>query len=95
MDDRKQRIDKLSERFKERSGRPKLSAKDRARRSFYLDNEIVERLDKDYKKFNHQAYPHTVSKSVFMETILEYGLNNLPSIKELIKEKSDTEPQKD
>jgi ribosomal protein S25 len=95
MDDRKQRIDKLSERFKERSGRPKLSAKDRARRSFYLDNEIVERLDKDYKKFNHQAYPHTVSKSVFMETILEYGLNNLPSIKELIKEKSDTEPQED
>jgi len=93
MDDRKQRIDKLSERFKERSGRPKLSAKDRARRSFYLDNEIVERLDKDYKKFNHQAYPHTVSKSVFMETILEYGLNNLPSIKELIKEKSHTEPQ--
>ena len=95
MDDRKQRIDKLSERFKERSGRPKQPAKDRARRSFYLDNEIVERLDKDYKKFNHQAYPHTVSKSVFMETILEYGLNNLPSIKELIKEKSDTEPQED
>jgi ribosomal protein S25 len=95
MDDRKQRIDKLSERFKERSGRPKQSAKDRARRSFYLDNEIVERLDKDYKKFNHQAYPHTVSKSVFMETILEYGLNNLPLIKELIKEKAGTEPQED
>jgi hypothetical protein len=93
MEDRKQRINKLSERFKERSGRPKQSAKDRARRSFYLDTKIAERLDKDYKEFNHQAYPHTVSKSVFIETILEYGLNNLPSIKKLIKEKSDTELQ--
>jgi hypothetical protein len=95
MDDRKQRINRLSERFKKRSGRLKQSVKERARRSFYLDIGIAERLDKDYKEFNHQVYPHTVSKSVFMEAVLEYGLNNLPSIKKLIKEKSDTEPQED
>jgi hypothetical protein len=92
MDDCKSRINKLSERFKDRPARPKQSAKERERRSYYLDTEIAERLDKGYKKFNHQAYPHTVSKSVFIETILEYGLDNLASIKELIATKSEKEP---
>jgi hypothetical protein len=92
MDDRKSRINKLSERFKVRPGRPKQSAKERERRSYYLDTEIADRLDKDYKEFNHQAYPHTVSKSVFIETLLEYSLNNLPSIQELITTKAEKEP---
>jgi hypothetical protein len=88
MDDRKTRIAKLSERFKPHTGRPKLSAKERERRSYYLDTEIAERLDKDYKEFSHQLYPQTVSKSVFIETILEYGLDNLKALREIIKEKS-------
>jgi hypothetical protein len=75
-----------------RPGRPKQSAKERERRSYYLDTEIADRLDKDYKEFNHQAYPHTVSKSVFIETLLEYSLNNLPSIQELITTKAEKEP---
>jgi len=87
MDDRKTRITKLSERFKPHTGRPKRSSKQRERRSYYLDTEITERLDRDYKDFSHQLYPHTVGKSVFMETILEYGLDNLPAIRELIQAK--------
>ncbi len=96
MDDRKTRITKLSECFKERSGRPKQFPIERERRSYYLDTEISARisarLDKDYKEFNHQVYPHTVSKSMFMETILEYGLNNLSAIKELIISKAEEDP---
>ena len=90
MDDRKTRIAKLSERFKPQTGRTKLSSKQRERRSYYLDTEITERLDKSYKEFSHQLYPQTVGKSVFMETILEYGLDNLPAIRELIQVKLGT-----
>ena len=36
MDDRKTRIEKLSERFKPDAGRSKRSAKQRERRSYYL-----------------------------------------------------------
>ena len=90
MEDRKTRIAKLSERFKPPAGRPKRAPKQRQRRSFYLDVEIVERLDRDYKKFNHQAYPRTVSKSEFMEAVLEYGLNNLPGVKALVDDTPET-----
>ena len=93
MDDRKSRIAKLSERFKPQTGRQKLSPKQRERKSYYLDTEITGRLDKDYKEFSHQLYPQTVGKSVFMETILEYGLNNLPAIRELILAKLETDSE--
>jgi hypothetical protein len=87
MDDRKTRIAKLSERFKPHAGRQKISPKQRERKSYYLDTEITGRLDSDYKEFSHQLYPQTVGKSVFMETILEYGLDNLPTIRALIQAK--------
>jgi hypothetical protein len=90
MEDRKSRISKLSERFKDRAGRPKQSAKDRERRSYYLDAAVTERLDETYKEFSHTLYPHTVSKSVFIETILAYGLDRLPEIRDLILAEPDT-----
>ena len=89
MDDRKKRITKLSERFKPHTGRPKRSSKQRERRSYYLDTEITERLDRDYKEFSHQVYPQTVGKSVFIETIIAYGLDNLSAIGEIIKAKAE------
>ena len=87
MEDRKTRIEKLSERFKPQTGRQKLSPKQRERKSYYLDVDVTSRLDKDYKEFSHQLYPQNVGKSVFMETILEYGLDNLPAIREIIQTK--------
>jgi hypothetical protein len=89
MDDRKSRIAKLSERFKLHGTRTKQSPKERERRSYYLDTSIAGRLDRDYKEFSHQLYPETVSKSVFIETILEYGLNNLQALREIIKSKTE------
>jgi hypothetical protein len=90
MEDRKSRIAKLSERFKPHAGRPKVSSKERERRSYYLDTEIAQRLDKDYKEFSHRLYPQTVSKSVFIETILEFGLNNVKALREIIKTQAET-----
>jgi hypothetical protein len=92
-DDRKLRINKLSERFKERVGRPKQPGKDRERRSYYLDTAVAEQIDKGYKDFNHNVYPKSVSKSVFIETILEYGLDNIESIKDIILTKASSESE--
>jgi hypothetical protein len=80
MDDRHARISKLSERFKTHTGRPKQGTRERERRSFYLDVAVMTRLDDELKAFNHRNYPTTVSKSVFLETLLEYGLDNLDAI---------------
>jgi hypothetical protein len=84
MTDREGRISKLSERFKPHTGRPKQSTKERERRSFYLDVGVMTRLDDELKAFNHRNYPTTVSKSVFLETLLEYGLEHLDAIQERI-----------
>jgi aspartate aminotransferase-like enzyme len=81
MDDRQGRISKLSERFKTHSGRPKQATRERERRSFYLDVAVMTRVDEEHKALNHRTYPDTVSKSVFLETILEYGLENLEAIR--------------
>ena len=89
MDDRKARIQKLSERFKPQAIRRQSATRERQRRSFYLDVEIVERIDKEHKALNHEAYPQTISKSVFMEAVLEYGMNNLREVKALIQERSE------
>jgi hypothetical protein len=87
MSDKEDRIAKLSQRFKTHSpGRPKNNTKNRERQSFYLDSELTERIDKTYKEINHQLYPKSISKSAFLETILEYGIENLDTIKTRLSE---------
>jgi hypothetical protein len=94
MDDRKARIQKLSERFKPRPSERKAASRERReRRSFYLDVGIMERIDKEHKTYNHQAFPHTVNKSVFMEAILEYGMDNLDAVAKLIQAKMAAAPE--
>ena len=80
MDDRQARISKLSERFTANARKPKPGARERERRSFYLDVAVMTRLDEELKAFNHRNFPATVSKSVFLETLLEHGLDNLEAI---------------
>jgi hypothetical protein len=82
MSEKEDRIAKLSQRFKTHAtGKPKNTNKNRERQSFYLDGELTERIDKTYKDIDHQLYPNSVSKSAFLETILEYGLENIEIIK--------------
>jgi hypothetical protein len=92
MSEKEDRIAKLSQRFKTHAtGRPKNTNKNRERQSFYLDAELTEQIDKTYKDIDHQLYPNSVSKSAFLETILEFGLENLESIKSrLTKIEDDT-----
>lgn len=75
--------DRLRRRFQERERRPREGSgnKNRERQSFYLDADLTKSLDKKYKDLNHELYPNTISKSMFLETILEYGLENIDTIK--------------
>jgi hypothetical protein len=76
------RIARLSKRFKTHAvGRRPATERTRERRSFYLDTDLVDRLDKTYRDLNHDLYPKAVSKSAFLETLIEYGLDHLGELK--------------
>ena len=91
MSDKEDRIARLSQRFKTHAGgRPKTDQKSRERQSLYLDANLIERVDKTYKKIGHQLYPNEVSKSLFLETILEYGLENMEAIKSRLSDLTET-----
>jgi hypothetical protein len=86
MTEKEDRIAKLSQRFKTHAtGRPKTKQKNRERQSFYLDADLTVQIDNVYKDIGHQLYPNSISKSTFLETIIEYGLENLQEIKARLK----------
>ena len=93
------RIDRLSERFRRHEKPPTPPKKrNRGRRSFYVDLTLVERLDETYLALRHQLYPQDVSKSEFLEALLEFGLENLDNISRIIvasdgEESPDTSPR--
>ena len=92
MNDRDERISKLSQRFKTHStGRPKRTPKQRERQSLYLDVALTERMDQTYKDLAHRLYPKPLSKSAFLEALLEYGLENLEAIASRLSKIADTE----
>ncbi|MDQ6661138.1 MAG: hypothetical protein M3Z24_09255 [Chloroflexota bacterium] len=80
-EDRQSRIDKLSQRFKQHGvGRKPTVTRTRIHRSFYLDADVVEELDKVYRELNHTMHPKSVSKSVFLETALDYAFAHITEI---------------
>jgi hypothetical protein len=90
MSEKEDRITRLSQRFKTHAtGRPKRTQKNRERQSLYLDADLTARIDQRYKAIAHQLYPKTVSKSAFLETILEYGLEHLDVITARLAEIAD------
>ncbi len=92
MSEKEDRIAKLSQRFKTHAtGRPKRTQKNRERQSLYLDADLTARIDHTYKDVAHQMYPNTLSKSAFLETLLEYGLENLDTITSRLAELTDAE----
>ena len=84
------RIAKLSQRFNRHAvGRKPSATRTRERRSFYLDAELTGRIDQVYRDLNHTLYPRSVSKSVFLETVIEYGLEHLEDLKPILLQASD------
>lgn len=85
------RIAKLSQRFRTHTaGRRPESDRTRERHSFYLDGELVDRLDRTYRDLNHELYPTNVSKSAFLETLIEYGLSHLLDLKVILSQTRDS-----
>jgi hypothetical protein len=92
MSEKTDRIAKLSQRFKTHgAGRPKQTPKQRERQSLYLDAGLTERIDHTYKDLANELYPTSLSKSAFLEALLEYGLENLDTITSRLAELSDAE----
>jgi hypothetical protein len=90
MSEKDDRIAKLSQRFKTHgTGRPKQSQKNRERQSLYLDADLTARIDQTYKDIAHQMYPKSLSKSAFLESLLEYGLEHLDVITSRLAELAD------
>ena len=84
------RIAKLSQRFKTHAvGRRPQNTRTRERHSLYLDTELVAQANRAYKDISHQLYPKSISKSVFWETLLTYGLDHLPELKDALARNAD------
>lgn len=83
------RIAKLSQRFTKHSlGHKPFAPRSRERRSFYMASDLTERIDRIYQEVNHELYPHPISKSLFLETIIEFGLDNVDDLKPLLLNES-------
>ena len=86
------RIAKLSERFnRHQVGRPPATGRTRERRSLYFDGALLERLDREHRALNHALYPKSVNKAVFLETLIEYGLEHLDELKSILTRTADGE----
>lgn len=86
------RISRLSKRFRTHAvGRPPTSERTRERRSFYLDGELIERLNETYRDLNYQLYRSGgITKSQFLETLIEYGLNHLAEVRAALSHTTDS-----
>lgn len=84
------RIAKLSERFnRHQTGRKPTTPRNRERRSLYLDGALLERLDQEHRALNHQLYPASVNKAVFLETLIEYGLAHVDELRAALSGSAD------
>lgn len=84
------RINQLSQRFQRHSPERKISTqRNRERHSFYLDGALVSRVDHTYRDVNHGLHPRSITKSVFLETLLEFALDHLPEVTKLVNEKAE------
>ncbi len=86
------RIAKLSERFsRHQVGRKPTATRTRERRSLYLDGTLLERVDQEHRALNHALYPKSVNKAVFLETLIEYGLEHLEELTPILAQSLDGE----
>lgn len=56
----------------------------RQRQSLYLDGQLVRDLDALYRQVAHDLYPRDLSKSQFLETLIEYGIAHADEIKAIL-----------
>jgi hypothetical protein len=97
MSEKTKRLEKLGQRFSQRSedaqenaaapksnGANRVSEVNRRRHSVYIDESLMNHIDRVFKELQHEAYPAEIKKSTFLEMLLEKGLNDLDAIKETL-----------
>ncbi len=93
MNSRQKRIEALGKRFIDNAEQPRPQTKpqqglstrnQRRRHSLYIDSNLMQRIDEIFKMVQHDVYPLTLTKSVFIEKLLEHGLANLEAVKATI-----------
>ena len=57
---------------------------DRRRHTLYLNNELVEELDRAYRQVAHDLYPVSIAKSDFLEALVHHGLAHLDPIRTVL-----------
>ncbi len=84
MSSQSKRLETLKKRF-ENTGHPTagdaVANNTRKRHSVYIDQTLMQRVDELYKKTQHEVFPTEITKSAFMEQLLEQGLQNLDKVK--------------
>lgn len=89
--DRRDRVRQLAQRFSHEGpgdwlGAPKPPARQRKRHSVYIDSQLMLRVDETLKRIQHEVFPTQVNKSIFLEKLLERGLDDVDAVVEAIVE---------
>lgn len=88
MNNRQKRIETLGKRFSEDALAPKPKPSsghnNRKRHSVYIDADLMKHIDDIFKVVQHDVYPVAVTKSLFLEKLLENGLQNLEDVKTVL-----------
>ena len=84
MSTRNKRIEALKQRFdtpvrETTSSEP--SNNTRRRHSVYIDQLLMQRVDEMYKQIQHEIFPKEITKSAFMEQLMEQGLENIDKVR--------------
>ena len=56
----------------------------RIKRTFYLDKELIARVEQEYRAAAHHLYPAPVPKSAFLEALIIYGLTHLTDVEQVL-----------
>ena len=94
----KDKFSRIGERMYGRSSQKEIEeekpGKQRKRYTIYVDKELITDLNQAHKKINHDFFPAEVQKSLFLETLIQFGLDNIHQVKEILDslESQEVEP---
>lgn len=89
MSSQSKRLATLKQRFDspiKPSASGETSGNTRKRHSVYIDQELMQQVDDLYKQIQHEVFPTEITKSAFLEQLLEQGIQNLDKVKVALAE---------
>jgi len=89
MSSQSKRLEVLKQRFEaptRSAASGDASNNTRKRHSVYIDQLLMQRVDELYKQTQHEFFPTEITKSAFLEQLLEQGLENLDKVKVALAE---------